>query len=322
MRNITFGWLFCCVVLLVFTVIVFLRVDESCVHISDECRIKYYLGTFEPDDAQIIQDYGVTLSNVPESMCVSRTLYMDPLARLLKENNAKDKYFYLLPGDQCESQGLYALSKSRSVHDKKATLLRSLEFYRHWLPYYLPTFDPPFSWKINKLIWRGTTTGRKHRSASRFQCVTRWYQQHPKIDVGFSFISQHKNEYQSYVNKNHYPLLFYKYILSIEGNDKDSGLNWKLNSNSVVFMAKPTCVSWLMEDQLIPNHHYVLVKDDFSDLYDRYKWCEDHPSECRRIIKNANCFMRMFRNIQNEQHIERQVLNRYINNVNNPASFG
>jgi hypothetical protein len=197
-----------------------------------------------------------------------------------------------------------------------------MEFDRHWGPYYQPTFDPPFIWKINKLIWRGTTTGTEQRPASRHQCVTRWYQKHPKIDVGFSFVSQQKDEYRSYVNKNHYPLLFYKYILSIEGNDKDSGLNWKLNSNSVIFMPKPTCVSWLMEDQLIPNYHYILVKDDFSDLYDRYKWCEEHPRECRRIIKNANFYMRMFRNKENEKHIERQVLNTYLTNVNQPKPFG
>ena len=29
-------------------------------------------------------------------------------------------------------------------------------------------------------------------------------------------------------------LLAYKYILSVEGNDKDSGINWKLDSKSLV----------------------------------------------------------------------------------------
>ena len=37
---------------------------------------------------------------------------------------------------------------------------------------------------------------------------------------------------------SYYPKEFlkYKYILSVEGNDKDSGINWNLNSNSVVLM--------------------------------------------------------------------------------------
>ena len=31
-------------------------------------------------------------------------------------------------------------------------------------------------------------------------------------------------------------------------------------------MAKPNVVSWLMEDTLIPDYHYVLLKYDFSDF--------------------------------------------------------
>ena len=63
--------------------------------------------------------------------------------------------------------------------------------------------------------------------------------------------------------------------MSIEGNDKDSGLQWKLNSNSVVFMPRPTKISWLMEDTLVPGKHYILIKDDFSDIDEKFKWCEN-----------------------------------------------
>lgn len=100
------------------------------------------------------------------------------------------------------------------------------------------------------------------------------------------------------------------------GNDKDSGINWKLNSNSLVFMPKPRSVSWLMEDQLIPNHHYILIKDDFSDLLERYEWCEANQEECKQIIKNANEYMRIFADDANERLIEKTVLTNYINNVN------
>ena len=40
--------------------------------------------------------------------------------------------------------------------------------------------------------------------------------------------------------------LKYKYILMLEGNDVATGLKWQLISNSVVFMARPTCVSFAM----------------------------------------------------------------------------
>ena len=76
------------------------------------------------------------------------------------------------------------------------------------------------------------------------------------------FIEILKRKYNKYVKGkcNISKFLQYKYILSIEGNDKDSGLNWKLNSNSLVLMAKPRVTSWLMETKLIPNYHYILPK--------------------------------------------------------------
>ena len=30
-------------------------------------------------------------------------------------------------------------------------------------------------------------------------------------------------------------------------------------SNSLILMAKPNAFSWLMEDMLIPNYHYILL---------------------------------------------------------------
>ena len=80
----------------------------------------------------------------------------------------------------------------------------------------------------------------------------------------------------------------YKYIISVEGNDKDSGLNWKLQSNSVIFMPKPKITSWLMEELLIPNVHYIQLKDDFSDLGEKFEWCQGNQNKCKEIIRNAN----------------------------------
>ena len=81
-------------------------------------------------------------------------------------------------------------------------------------------------------------------------------------------------------------------------------------------MAKPTKVSWLMEDKLIPNHHYILLKDDFSDLYNKYIWCEKNQSKCKEIINNANKYMSMFSNNHNENLIEKKVLDEYFQIIN------
>lgn len=37
----------------------------------------------------------------------------------------------------------------------------------------------------------------------------------------------------------------------------------------------------------VPFHTYVPIKWDFSDLYEKCKWCLDNPLECERITTNA-----------------------------------
>jgi len=112
-------------------------------------------------------------------------------------------------------------------------------------------------------------------------------------------------------------MLKYKYISSIQGNDKDTGLNWKLASNSLVLMPKPFCESWLMETQLIPNYHYVLLNDDFSNLMEKYEWCQKHPGECKQIIQNAHKYINMFTDEKYEQRLEMDVIKTYLqyNNI-------
>ena len=76
-------------------------------------------------------------------------------------------------------------------------------------------------------------------------------------------------------------------------------------------MVKPTVSSWLMEDLLIPNFHYVEIKEDFSDLYEKYLWCENNQEKCIEIINNANKFMNTFKNNTKEGELEEEVLNKY-----------
>lgn len=101
----------------------------------------------------------------------------------------------------------------------------------------------------------------------------------------------------------------------VEGNDKASGLNWALASNSLVFMAKPTKFSWLMENTLIPNYHYILVKDDFSDLLEKVNWCNIHEGRGRQIMRNANEYMKQFMDLRNEEELQLEVLRQYFSKV-------
>ena len=111
-------------------------------------------------------------------------------------------------------------------------------------------------------------------------------------------------------------LLKYKYQISIPGNDKDSGLNWKLASNSVVLMAKPKIESWLMEGLLQPYVHYVPLKDDYSDLADILEWCKNNDGTCQNIVKNAKLFMKQFDNFEVEKQLFNMIKNFYKNKFN------
>ena len=108
-------------------------------------------------------------------------------------------------------------------------------------------------------------------------------------------------------------ILKYKFLISVEGNDVASGLKWMLYSNSVVLMAQPRNFSWIMEDKLIPNHHFILLKDDFSDLNEKYEWCLKNLDKCEEISKNATKYIEQFLDKELEKKIE--IIKRYCNNI-------
>ena len=246
-------------------------------------------------------------------------IYDIPLKDLLKKTNHYGKPVNYTLGDIFEEVDPSNIVKNRTRDSNNGVIIRCLSFERHWGNYYNKPRDIPFDDKKNKIIWRGTTTGQLNNKGNRFDLVLKWYYQNKDIDVGFSFICQDKHDFKQYVKgkMSITDMLNYKYIISVEGNDKDSGINWKLNSNSVVLMPKPRSTSWLMETTLIPGYHYVLLKDDFSDLLEKYEWCELNQDKCMDIIKHANTFMDQFSDKKKEEQIEIDVIHTYFDILEN-----
>ena len=248
-------------------------------------------------------------------------LYTIPILHLLNNFNHNNKPFLLSVGDiWCPNINkpieIPVFTKNRFTEDEKdcSIILRSLNFKRHWELYYSPPRDMPFEYKRDMLYWRGVTTGSPERPGNRFKLVEKWFNKCSYINIGFTEIVQGKHKWANYLaGRKVWPSKFleHKYLLSVEGNDKDSGLNWKLNSNSLVLMPKPRCQSWLMESMLKPGIHYVLLKDDFSDLDEKILWCNSNQEACKWIIKNANDYMKQFSNPSVEYIIERDLINSY-----------
>jgi hypothetical protein len=273
-------------------------------------RIRFYLGGLS-----VTQLDDLDVMTVDDLIDPVRAV---PLKKILEKNNLADRKFCAFWGDNQSETSPACLVKNR-YNSNHSVILRCINFNRHWKLYYNRPSDIDFDKKKNKVFWRGTTTGNMNRPGNRFTLVKKWFD-HPSINVGFSKIGKAKEryyEYEQYVKGQSDPedFLKYKYILSVEGNDKDSGINWKLNSNSLVMMARPRCTSWLMETTLVPDYHYILVKDDFSDLEEKLRWCNKHPEECKQIIQNANDYMRQFSDEKVERTIENKVIRAYFKRV-------
>lgn len=99
-----------------------------------------------------------------------------------------------------------------------------------------------------------------------------------------------------------------KMIIVAEGNDVATGSKWAMLSSSVVVTTKPSIYSWLMEDKLIANVHYLEVKWDWSDLEEKVMWCLDNLDECELIGKMGRCWMRRFLMEDRERLISKKVV--------------
>ena len=283
-------------------------------------RLNFYLGNILN-----VKFKKINLQSIDEITNIRYDEYKKPLSKLLL-NYSKNIKIKCIVGDNFYNKNCtYSLVKNRccyghlkneSFNDTKdGVILRSLNFNRHWANYYRKFNELPFEEKKNKLIWRGATTGQNNYTANRFDLVKKWFNVNEDIDIGFNlFVQDKEKNYLKFFKKTMKieEMLNFKYILSVQGNDKDSGLQWKLNSNSVVLMAKPTICSWLMETTLIPNYHYILLKNDFSDLEEKLNWCKQNQTKCLKIIKNANKFMDQFKDNELEEELERDVLHNYL----------
>lgn len=160
--------------------------------------------------------------------------------------------------------------------------------------------------KVDKITWRGALhLGHQNR----IEFVQQYFD-HPLCDVGH--VSGIKEYRKWRVNRlNLYDQLKYKFIMCLEGNDVATNLKWVMSSNSLAVMPKPKFETWFMEGKLIPDYHYILVKDDFSDLIEKVQYYIDHPAEALQIVTNAHEYVAQFKNKKRENLISLLVLDKY-----------
>ena len=198
------------------------------------------------------------------------------------------------PGDVNYLFPLPEITKSRPITADDANrnnILLNLDKVRHftWI-------DDPFSWeeKACRILFRGDIKGKPRRQLF----IDRW-QSHPLCDISDA------------IDMTLYDHLKVRYIMSLEGNDVASNLKWVMSSNSIAVMPRPTCETWYMEAQLVPDYHYIEIAPDYHDLIDKVSYYEAHPDEAKAILRHAHQWVAQFRNRRREDLIALMVLDKY-----------
>jgi Glycosyl transferase family 90 len=80
----------------------------------------------------------------------------------------------------------------------------------------------------------------------------------------------------------------YKYHIDIGGASGTTwgALRWKMCTGRFVFKVDTFASDW-WHDTLEPWKHYVPVKDDLSDLYEKYLWAERNPNAVYEIAQSG-----------------------------------
>lgn len=204
-------------------------------------------------------------------------------------------------GDIFTTQPVPTVVKSRPIKNNGNSVLLKLNKIRH---YNFVDDVIPFEKKKSQVVWRGMI----HKENRRL--LVDLFHDHPKCNIG----TVEDNPKNPIWKKDFLSIgsqLNYKYILSIEGHDVATNLKWIMSSNSLCLMPKPKFETWYMEGLLKPGFHYVLLKDDYSDLFEKMDYYDKHPEKALEIIKNANDWTKQFKNKKLEKKISLLVLQEY-----------
>jgi hypothetical protein len=216
--------------------------------------------------------------------------------------------FSFVFGDVMHIPSVPSIVKSRPIAgDNRNSIVLKLGKCRHFV---FVKDKIPFRQKDNKIIFYADMIGKPHRID-----FMRKYFTHPECICGS--IKDHESVPKEWMVKKisikkH---LEHKFILALEGKDVATNLKWIMSSNSLAVMPRPKYETWFMEGRLIPDFHYVEIRNDYSDLFERMHYYIEHHDEAEQIIKNANEYIAQFRNKKRERIISLMVLQKYFNKV-------
>ena len=202
--------------------------------------------------------------------------------------------------------------KSRPINSENHnSILLKLNKVRHFL---FINDNCPVEKKKNILFGRAAVN-QKHRIE-----FYKKYFDNELCDLGqINKGTSHDQWYKKKVSLDYH--LRHKFILCIEGNDVASNLKWVMSSSSVAVMPKPKFESWFMEAILVPDYHYIQIKDDYSDLEKKLKFYIKNPEKLKQISINANNYVNQFRDSNDEKIISLLVMEKFFAFTNQKKSL-
>lgn len=231
--------------------------------------------------------------------------FFHPFDRFEMDERFKTATYPLFYGETGSTDRVPVMRKSRRSDDSTSAIYNFRTLRLTYPCYEAIRSDIAWREKNQNVIWRGATTGQEQRA----DLVKKYFD---KYDVGFSSIKQ-KPEFANY-KKSSVSIkdqLKYKFIISLEGNDVASNLRWILSSNSVPIMKKPCWQSWIMEERLQPNIHYLELNDDLSNLEEILSWSAENDDLCYAIAQNGKNYMSLFLDEENDLLVQKLLLEEF-----------
>jgi hypothetical protein len=211
--------------------------------------------------------------------------------------------FNFIPGDVTTVPDQPAFVKSRPIEgDNDNSVLLPLDSQRHFR---FVNDRISYADKLDGVVWRGAAY-QEHRIRFLKSCSELKF-----VNAGNTAVQKNGCVPFARPKMSINEQLEYKFVLSLEGNDVATNLKWIMSSNSVCLMPRPKYETWYKEGTLIPNYHYVEIRDDFSDIKSKFKYCLKNPEFCNLIIGNANNYTKSYLNNKKTLDLSRSVVMKY-----------
>lgn len=188
---------------------------------------------------------------------------------------------------------------------------------------YNHSFKTNWSDKINKAVFRGSSTGAGIDKYTNMRIkismmkhshidagITSWNIR-PRLNIvdGVVTLDTINNDFKTVEPLTPERQSTYKYIINIDGHSSAFRLSLEMSMGSVILLVDSEYYLWFRKN-MKPYVHYVPVKKDLSDIEKVLEWCLSHDDECKKIAENSLEFY-------NTYLLEENIYDNLQHNINN-----